>query len=62
MEVSTPRRMVGQNAVVQSGAATVAVVGTTATVAATSAGQVVVSYEVVSASTVETRHLVVTVE
>ena len=51
-----------ENAVVQSGAATVAVVGTTATVAATSAGQVVLSYEVVSASTVETRHLVVTVE
>jgi hypothetical protein len=51
-----------QGALVEFGSASVAVVGTTATVTATSSGVVVVLYEVVSGTSVETRHLVILVE
>ena len=51
-----------QNAVVQAGSATVAVVGTTATVSATAARPLIVSYDVVSGATTETRRLVLMVE
>ena len=50
------------NAVVEFGSATVALVGTSATLTATSSGPIVVNYDVTSGSSVETRHLVVMVE